>query len=48
MKRLIVALAGYALYRWLTKPTDPQPVQIAGALPPPKRSAAQRRKPAAS
>lgn len=39
MKRLILVLAGYALYRWLTKP-EPQPeaVVIAGALPPPRRA----------
>ncbi len=40
MKRLILALAGYALYRWLTKP---QPVEIAGILPPPRKSPARQR-----
>ncbi len=29
MKRLILALAGYALYRWWTSPPE-RPVQIAG------------------
>lgn len=48
MKRLIVALAGYALYRWLTKPAEPQPVEIAGALPPPRRKGVARERPARS
>lgn len=47
MKCLILVLAGYALYRWMTKP-GPQPDEavIAGALPPPRRPSGQR-KPAA-
>lgn len=43
MKRILLALAGYALYRWLTKP---EPVEIAGTLPPPHRNAAARPRPA--
>jgi hypothetical protein len=47
MKRLILALAGYALYRWLTKPEPRRgDVVMAGALPPPRRPPSQR-KPAA-
>lgn len=47
MKRLILALAGYALYRWLTKPpAAPETVEIAGALPPPRRKTPARPKPA--
>jgi hypothetical protein len=49
MKRLLLALAGYALYRWWTRPPaeridDGPPI----ALPPPQNSASQRRKPAQS
>lgn len=45
MKRLIIAICGYALYRWLTKP-EQQPVEVAGSLP--RNRPAPRRKPAAS
>jgi hypothetical protein len=45
MKRILFALAGYALYRWFTKP---ETVEIAGRLPPPRRNAAPSRKAADS
>lgn len=35
MKRILIVLAGYALYRWLTKP---QPGEPPIALPPPDKS----------
>jgi hypothetical protein len=47
MKRILFAIAGYALYRWLTKPSsDADNGEIVGILPPPRRNAPQP-KPAA-
>lgn len=44
MKRLILALAGYALYRWMTKPEQqPGEVVTAGSLPPPRKALASRK-----
>lgn len=47
MKRILLLLAGYALYRWWTKPPPELPAGPTLALPPPQKRVAQRRKPAA-
>jgi hypothetical protein len=44
MKRILLLLAGYALYRWWTREPPEQPEGPPIALPPPqKRKPAERR-----
>jgi len=44
MKRILLALAGYALYRWWNKPlAEPATVDPPIALPPPKRMPPRRK-----
>jgi hypothetical protein len=39
MKRILIALAAYALYRWWTSPpAEPSKLGSAAALPPPERT----------
>lgn len=43
MKRIMLLLAGYALYRWWTRETPQQPEGPPIALPPPRRKPVERR-----
>jgi len=44
MKRILLVLAGYAVYRWWTRPLPEQQLAPMIALAPPQKRKPQRRK----